>query len=71
MVLLVGILEAAAVASVNWGLTIGDVILVTPIASALTIVTITMALVFLKEKVTKVQGFGMVIAVIGIVLTAF
>ena len=71
MVALVGILEAAAVASVNWGLTIGDVILVTPIASALTIVTITMALVFLKEKVTKVQGLGIITAVAGIVLIAF
>lgn len=71
MVVLVGILEAAAVASVNWGLTIGDVIFVTPIASALTIVTITMALVFLKERVTKIQGLGIITVIVGIVLTAF
>lgn len=71
MILLAGVLEAAAVAIVNWGLTIGDAILVTPIASALSIVTITMAIIFLKEKITKLQGFGMIIVITGIVLTAF
>lgn len=71
LVALVGILEAFAVASVNWGLTISDAILVTPIASALSIVTITITLVFLKEKVTRVQALGIIIAVAGIVLTAF
>ncbi len=70
-VALVGILEAAAVVSVNYGLTVGDVILVTPISSALSIVTITMAIMFLKEKVTKIQAFGIVLALTGIILTAF
>jgi transporter family protein len=71
MILFAGVLEAAAVAFVNWGLTIGDAILVTPIASALSIVTITMAVIFLKEKITKLQGIGMIIVITGIVLTAF
>jgi transporter family protein len=71
MILFAGVLEAAAVASVNWGLTIGDVILVSPISSALSIVTITMAVIFLKEKITKLQGVGMIIVITGIVLTAF
>jgi len=71
MLLFAGVLEAAAVASVNWGLTIGDVILVTPISSALSIVTIMMAVIFLKEKITKLQGIGMIIVITGIVLTAF
>jgi len=71
MILLAGVLEAAAVAVVNWGLTVGDAILVTPIASALSIVTITMAVIFLKEKITKLQGIGMIIVISGIVLTAF
>ncbi|UCH61155.1 MAG: DMT family transporter [Anaerolineales bacterium] len=66
-----GILEAAAVACVNWGLTVGDVILVTPISSALSVVTITMAVIFLKEKITTLQGAGMVMVITGIVLTAF
>jgi len=70
MVVIMGIVEAAAVAAVNYGLTIGDAILITPIASALSIVTITLAIVFLKERVTRLQGFGMIAAVAGIVTTA-
>ena len=71
MVVLMGIIEAGAVALVNFGLTIGDAILITPIASALSIVTITLAVIFLKEKVTRLQAVGMITAVVGIVLTAF
>lgn len=70
-VLLMGIIEAAAVAIVNYGLTIGQAILITPIASALSIVTITLAMVFLKDKVTGLQGLGMITAIVGIVVTAF
>ena len=71
LILFAGVLEAAAVASVNWGITIGDVILVSPISSALSIVTILMAVIFLKEKITRLQGAGMVIVITGIILTAF
>lgn len=70
-VLIMGIIEAGAVAMVNYGLTIGQAILITPIASALSIVTITLAIVFLKDKVTKLQGLGMIAAIAGIVVTAF
>jgi transporter family protein len=71
MIVLMGIIEAGAVAIVNYGLTIGDAILITPIASALSIVTITLAIVFLKEKVTKLQGLGIITAIAGIIVTAF
>lgn len=71
IVVLMGALEAGAVALVNYGLTIGDAILITPIASALSIVTISLAMIFLKDKVTRIQGFGMVMAVVGIIVTAF
>ncbi len=70
-VLIMGIIEAGAVAIVNFGLTIGQAILITPIASALSIVTIALAIVFLKDRVTKLQGLGMITAIIGIVVTAF
>lgn len=70
-ILLMGIIEAGAVAIVNYGLTIGQAILITPIASALSIVTITLAVVFLKEKVTRLQALGMCTAIGGIVVTAF
>jgi bacterial/archaeal transporter family protein len=69
-VVLMGIIEAGAVAVVNYGLTIGDAILITPIASALSIVTITLAVIFLKDKVTKTQGFGIITAIVGIIITA-
>ena len=71
MVVLMGIIEAGAVAIVNYGLTIGDAILITPIASALSIVTITLAIIFLKDKVTKIQGLGIITAIAGIIVTAF
>ena len=70
-VVFMGIIEAGAVAIVNYGLTIGDAILITPIASALSIVTITLAIIFLKDKVTKLQGLGIITAITGIIVTAF
>jgi len=71
MVFLMGCIESGAVAIVNYGLTIGDAILITPIASALSIVTITLAILFLKDRVTKLQGAGMLLAVAGIIVTGF
>jgi len=71
MIVVMGMVEAGAVAAVNYGLTIGDAILITPIASALSIVTIGLAIVILKDKVTKLQGLGMTAAIAGIVVTAF
>ncbi len=71
MLVVMGIVEAGAVAAVNYGLTIGDAILITPIASALSIVTIGLAIVFLKEKITRIQRFGVLMAIVGIITTAF
>ncbi len=71
LVVLMGIIEAGAVAIVNYGLTIGDAILITPIASALSMVTITLAIIFLKDKVTKLQRLGIITAIAGIIVTAF
>ncbi|HNO83791.1 MAG TPA: DMT family transporter [Anaerolineales bacterium] len=71
IIFLMGVIEAGAVALVNYGLTIGDAILITPIASALSIVTITLAIIFLKDKINKIQGLGIVAAIVGIIVTAF
>jgi uncharacterized membrane protein len=71
MVAFMGFIEAGTVAIVNYGLTIGDAILITPIASALSIVTITLAIIFLKDNVTKLQGLGIITAIAGIIVTAF
>ena len=70
MIVLMGSIEAGSLAAVNYGLTIGDAILITPIASALSIVTIVLAVVFLREKITRWQGVGMLAAIAGIVVTA-
>jgi uncharacterized membrane protein len=66
-----GVIEVSAVALVNYGLTLGDAILITPIASALSVVTITLAVIFLKEKLSKLQGLGIIMAIVGIIMTAF
>jgi transporter family protein len=71
VILLMGMIETGAVALVNYGLTIGDAILITPIASALSIVTIALAVIFLKDKVSRLQGLGIAAAIAGIVVTAF
>jgi bacterial/archaeal transporter family protein len=70
VILFMGMIEVGAVALVNYGLTIGDAILITPIASALSVVTITLAVIFLKEKISKLQGLGIFIAIMGIIVTA-
>ena len=70
IILFMDIVEAGAVALVNFGLTIGDAILITPIASALSIVTIALAIIFLKDKVTQTQGLGIATAIAGIIVTA-
>jgi transporter family protein len=69
IILLMGVIEAGAVAIVNYGLTIGDAILITPIASALSIVTISLAIIFLNDKVSKLQGIGIATAILGIIVT--
>lgn len=69
-IMLMGVIEAGAVVIVNYGLTIGDAILISPIASALSIVTIALAIIFLKDKVTRLQGAGIIIAIFGIIITA-
>ena len=71
VILCMGMIEVVAVALVNYGLTIGDAILITPIASALSVVTITLAVIFLKDKISKLQGLGIVMAIVGIIVTAF
>jgi drug/metabolite transporter (DMT)-like permease len=71
LIALVGILEAIAVLSVTFGQAYGDGIIVAPISSALTIVTVGLAMIFSKEKITRVQGLGIAVVIIGIVITAF
>lgn len=66
----VGLLEAGAVLSVTFGQSYGDGIIVAPISGALTIVTVSLAVLFSKEKITKVQSAGIALVVGGIITMA-
>lgn len=71
LVAVVGLLEAVGVLSATFGMSYGDGIIVAPIASALTVVTVTLAMIFSKERINRIQGVGIALAVLGIVMTAF
>lgn len=64
----VGFLEIMGTLGVSFGLRIGDGIIVYPIASTLTLVTVSLAVVFLKEKLSKLQTIGILMTVGGIVM---
>ena len=49
----------------------GDAIIVGPVSSSLTVVTVGMAVIFLKEKITRSQGVGIALTIVGIILTGF
>ncbi|MFM7678816.1 MAG: EamA family transporter [Roseiflexaceae bacterium] len=51
-------------------MTIGDAILITPISSALSVVAILLAVIFLKERIKRWQTVGVAMAIGGIVTTA-
>lgn len=70
LLIAVGLLEAVGILSVSYGQAFGDGIIVAPISSALTVVTVTLAIIFQKEKISKVQGAGIMAVIIGIFLTA-
>lgn len=69
--LAIGFLEAFAILSVTFGQSYGDGIIVAPISSALTVVTISLAVLFLKEKITRIQAVGIAFVVGGIITMAF
>ena len=69
VLLAVGTLEALAILGVSFGVAFGDAIIVGPIASSLTVVTVGMAVIFLKEKITRSQGVGIALTILGILLT--
>lgn len=71
LIIAVGVFEAAGILSASFGQSYGDGIIVAPIASALTVVTVTLAMLFSNEKINKIQGLGVAMTVVGIVMTAF
>ena len=71
IIIAVGLLEAVGVLATSYGVAYGDSIIVGPIASSLTVVTVTLAFIFLKERLKKVQWAGIAVVIIGIILSAF
>ncbi len=67
----IGIFEALAVIGVNYSLKYGDSIIVAPVSSSLTVVTVTLSILFLKEKISRLQAAGIAVTILGIILTAF
>lgn len=65
--LLVAIFDVIGHTSYVMGLSIGDSIVIAPIASALAIVTVVLSVIFLKEKLHFYQIFGIVLAVSGVI----
>jgi uncharacterized membrane protein len=67
---LVALLDLGALLSISYGLSVGDSIIIVPISQAVPLVTITLAVLFLKEKLKLNQVIGIVLTIIGIILTA-
>lgn len=71
MLVSMGVFEAVGTLGLSFGQAYGDGIIVSPIGSALTVVTVGLAVIFLKERLTKIQVVGIAAVVFGIILTAF
>ncbi|HEC64788.1 MAG TPA: EamA family transporter [bacterium] len=66
---IIAVLTLFATVSVGYGYSVGDSIIVAPVSSGLTVVTVVLAVVFLKERLKLNQIIGIIITVGGIVLT--
>ncbi len=67
---IIGLLEALAFASYGIGISSEYTVVVAPIAATFPLVTVLLALVFLKEKVELNQKFGIASVIAGVVLLA-
>ena len=69
LLILAGFLDLFGFLSVTFGISRADAILVIPISSAFSVVTVILAKIFLKEKTTFTQGCGIALTIFGIILT--
>jgi len=70
VIALVGILEALAVLSISFGSVVGSIAIVGPIAACLTAVTVSLSVIFLKEKISKLQIAAITMIIFGVIVTA-
>lgn len=68
LIILIGLLDVFGYMSNNYGFSIGDAVIVTPIASCVSLVTVGLSIVFLKEKPKLLQILSILLIVSGIIL---
>jgi drug/metabolite transporter (DMT)-like permease len=68
VIVLIGVLDVVAFLSFTLGINYGLTIIVAPIAAALSLVTVTLAVIFWKEKLKLNQILGILIVISGIIL---
>ncbi|MFH1770844.1 MAG: DMT family transporter [archaeon] len=70
LVILMGILEGFAFMAFSYGVAIAPVSIVTPISSAVPVLSVFSGVLLFKEKLTRKQVFGIAIAILGMIVIA-
>lgn len=70
LVVLIGIIDAIAFLGYNFGVEVGQVGIVGPIAAAFPVVTVILAWLFLKERLEKSQVLGVGLSIVGMIALA-
>jgi uncharacterized membrane protein len=68
LIILIGIIATISIISYNLGVTYGYTAIVAPVSSASPIITVSLALVILKEKLQLDQKIGIILVIAGIIL---
>ena len=71
MLLIAGILGLVPLLAYYKGLQIGTVSIISPIAASYAVIPIIYSLIFLNEKLTVLQTAGVILAILGAILTSF
>ena len=65
--MIAGLLEAGGVLAMIIGLSQAPIFIVAPLSAAHPIVTMLLALIFLKERLSRVQSVGVMLTVLGVI----
>jgi len=71
LILIGGLLSVVSYLAFYKALQVGKVSIISPIAASWVIITVVLALVFLKEGLTLLHGLGVFLVVLGIIITSF
>jgi len=70
LLIVIGVLNVIAFLSYDLGVTYGYTAMVAPVSAASPIITVSLALIFLKEKLALDQKIGILLVLVGIILLA-